>query len=580
MIPIVFDRTVGWLHPAPGSRGVVIAGAHGFEDLCSRRFLTLMARGIADSGLPVLQFDYPGCGDAGDNQEASNLVPDWITSIASAIDQLKARTGVADVLVIGFRLGGLLIPAAINDRIDIAGVALLAPPLSGKAYVREMVGLSRMIDATLPPYAGALIEPFEGIEAAGFRISAETAADLRGLEWRRPLAAQRPDLLLVSSQLRATDLEWAGDLKDNGGKMRIEPFADLHRLMSSPTANDIPVSTLNTVVGWAAERAKTAQIMPRQTDNTSPMLEGDGYTDFPLVLGPAPEICCVLCIPASVAAKGEVVLILNAGAIPHIGWARGAVEMARTLARRGIASMRLDLPGLGQSETPFENRLFLYDERGRDDVIRVVDWLQHQGFGEICAVGLCAGAYQAFHAARQDRRIAHLTMINPLCFAWNGSYALDMGLSKIRDNARSAIRHDEVGQDVGKTAIERRTLKSRLSKLGRGTLRSGLEFFKSVSSYSRRKSPLGGQPVERWMKDLTASGTRVLVVSADDDLSLEEIARHFGPDGRRLRDMEGVTVARLPAADHSLTPRHARAQLIDLIVRLLSSTVCVQPERE
>ncbi|MBZ9674376.1 alpha/beta fold hydrolase [Mesorhizobium sp. ES1-1] len=573
MIPIVFDRTVGWLHPAQGSRGVVIAGAHGFEDLCSRRFLTLMARGIAEAGLPVLQFDYPGCGDAADDQDAGDLIPAWIASIASAIDQLKARTGVADVLVIGFRLGTLLVPAAISGRADIAGVALLAPPSSGKAYVREMIGLSRMIDATLPTYADAVAEPFEGIEAAGFRISAETAAGLRGLEWRGLLADNRcPDLLLMSSQPHAKDLESPEGLKDNGGRMRIEPFADLTRLMSSPTANDIPLAALNTVVGWTAERGKTAHVLPRQAGDTRPTLEGDGYTEFPLVLGPEPEMCCVLCTPANVPAGGEVVLIVNAGAIPHIGWARGAVEMARTLARRGIASMRLDLPGLGQSGTPPENRLFLYDERGRDDVIRTVDWLQHHGFGQVCAVGLCAGAYQAFHAARHDPRIAHLAMVNPLCFAWNGSYALDMGLSKVRDNARSAARHEEVRQVVENTAIGPRTLKSRLSKLGRSTLRSGVELLKSVSSYSRRKSPVGGQPVERWMRHLTAGGTRVLVVSADDDLSLVEIARHFGPDGRRLSDMEGVTVARLPASDHTLTPRHARGQLIEHIARLLSPT--------
>jgi hypothetical protein len=65
-------------------------------------------------------------------------------------------------------------------------------------------------------------------------------------------------------------------------------------------------------------------------------------------------------------------------------------------------------------------------------------------------------------------------------------------------------------------------------------------------------------------------GTRVLVVSAENDRSLDEIARHFGPDGQRLRRMQGVTLVRLDDADHTLTPAHARARLVEHITRLLS----------
>ncbi|MCC8972914.1 alpha/beta hydrolase, partial [Bradyrhizobium sp. Cham227] len=64
MKPVVFADTIGWLNVAKGRRGVVIAGAHGHEDLCSRRFLKLLSDRAAAAGLPVLLFDYPGCGDA------------------------------------------------------------------------------------------------------------------------------------------------------------------------------------------------------------------------------------------------------------------------------------------------------------------------------------------------------------------------------------------------------------------------------------------------------------------------------------------------------------------------------------
>lgn len=574
MRPIVFDQTVGWLHPAQGERGVVIAGAHGFEDLCSRRFLTLIARRLAESGMPVLQFDYPGCGDAPGDHTAPGQVASWIRGIAGAIDRLKSEAGVKDVLVVGFRLGALLAPAAIAGRDDVAGLALLAPPASGKAYMRETTGLSRMVDAALPAYAGAAAKPFDGVVAAGFRLSAETVAALRALEWQGHLAdRQGLDLLLIPPQVTEAHSQFAEGVRNAGGRAELVALDGFARLMSSPTANDIPMSAIELVAQWAAKLSKPSNGVREPVDAAPAFIDGEGYREHPVVIEPAPEICGVLCTPANALPGAPVALILNAGAIPHIGWARGAVEMARTLARRGIASMRVDLPGLGQSDTPSEKRLFLYDERASGDVVRILDWLEQRGYEQACAMGICAGAHQAFHAARLDRRISHLGMINPLCFSWNSSYALDMGLSKIRDNARGPLVAETQRADEGTTKDENASaspLKSVL-KLGKPLLRGSVEFAKSVLSRFSGEGAMARRPVEGWMKSITERGTQVLMVSCEDDLSLQEVARHFGPDGERLRRMKGVTMMLVPAADHTLTPVHARDMLTDQVIGMLSS---------
>lgn len=573
MRPIVFDQTIGWLHPAHGERGVVIAGAHGFEDLCSRRFLTLIARRLAENGMPVLQFDYPGCGDAPGDHTAPGQVATWIRSIAGAIDRLKSETGVKDVLVIGFRLGALLAPVAIAGRDDIAGLALLAPPVSGKAYMRETTGLSRMVDGALPPYAGAAAEPFDGVVAAGFRLSAETVAALRALEWQRYLADRSGlDLLLMPPQVAEAHSQLAEGVGKAGGKAEVVALDGFPRLMSSPTANDIPLSAIEVVAQWAARLRKPSDRVQEPVDATPPFLDGEGYREHPIVIEPAPEICGVLCTPANALPGAPVALILNAGAVPHIGWARGAVEMARTLARRGIASMRVDLPGLGQSDAPAEKRLFLYDERVTGDVVRILDWLEQRGFGRACAMGICAGAHQAFHAARRDPRISHIGMINPLCFSWNSSYALDMGLSKIRDNARGPLVGETPRAEEGAARDAKAStspLKSVL-KFGKPLLRGSVEFAKSVLSRLSGEGAMTRRPVESWMKNVTGRGTQVLMVSCEDDLSLQEIARHFGPDGERLRRMRGVTMMLVPAADHTLTPVHARDMLTEQLIGMLS----------
>lgn len=561
MRPIVFDQTIGWLHPAAGKRGVVIAGALGFEDLCSRRFLTLLAGQLAAAGFPVLQFDYPGCGDAAGDHTQPGRLASWIGSINTAIDRLKSETSVTDVLVVGFRLGALLAPIAVAGRSDVAGMALLAPPASGKSYVRELVGLSRIVDAALRADASA--SDFDGVEASGFRTSAETIADLRGVAWGEDLAV-RPglDLLLMSPQTAPAHEDLAGRVVASGGKTLIKPFDGFERMMSRPI-HDVPELPLSVVVEWAGSRGNLSDGEEVRLVSEPAVLEGDGYRELPQFLGPAPDICGVLCVPETLPNDAKVVLILNAGAIPHIGAARGAVDMARSLALQGIASMRVDLPGLGQSGAPTEKRIPLYDERTRIDVMRIVDWLDRYGFRRICAIGICAGAFQAFHAARHDPRIANLVMVNPLCFSWNSSYALDMELSNIRDNARGL---QSVDGDRDEQAEGRGDAKTIALKVAKRALRSAMELFKSALLISRT---LTGRSVEGWMRDLTRRGTRVLVVSCEGDLSLHEIARHFGPDGRRLKQMNGTATALIPAANHTLTPLPARQQLTELVRQFL-----------
>ena len=584
MRPVVFSDTIGWLHPAAGSRGVVIAGAHGLDDLCSRRFLTMMARRMAAAGLPVLQFDYPGCGDAAGDHDAPGRVPAWTASIGEAIDRLKRETGVDDVLLVGFRLGAMLAPEAVAARADVAALALLAPPPSGKAYIRELTGLSRMIDATLPAQADTIDGlPFDGLQAAGFRMTAQTVAALRALEWTDTLAATPVGDLLVMPAAPSPKLSrLVEDLGQGGRRTRLEPFTGYAMLMCELSASEIPQGVLASVVAWARERAGRA----RGDGPPAPLpasLSGPHWEERPVVIAGGPEICGVLCVPTGRPAPREVSLFLNAGAVAHVGWARGTVEAARALAAAGGASLRIDLPGVGQSNSTDEKPAFLYDQGLSAEIVRVVDWLEGAGFRGVCAIGTCSGAFQAFHAARRDPRIAQIAMVNPLCFRWNSSYALDIGVWKAYESTKVALKLKKVGDEPGDepaapaprggpAAPGRPSLRSTLSGIAPRLIMRSLAWQKWCMAKLSLTGLLFGRPVERWMADLTGRGTRVLVVSADGDLSIEEIARHFGPGGERLKRMPGVTMRRIAACDHTLTPPHARRALDACLVQFTRPT--------
>jgi pimeloyl-ACP methyl ester carboxylesterase len=113
IIPVAFDDCVGWLHPAAGSRGIVLCSAFGYEELCSRRTMHDLAEALARAGLLVLRFDYHGTADSAGSGEDPERVATWIANIGAAVDLIRRETGVGEVALVGLRLGALLAACAV-----------------------------------------------------------------------------------------------------------------------------------------------------------------------------------------------------------------------------------------------------------------------------------------------------------------------------------------------------------------------------------------------------------------------------------------------------------------------------------
>jgi pimeloyl-ACP methyl ester carboxylesterase len=560
MRPVIFNDCIGWLTDAPGSRGVVIAGAHGFEDLCSRHFLKLLTDRTAAAGCPVIQFDYPGCGNSAGDAMRPGQVEAWVHSVGAAADRLKQETGVQDVILVGFRLGALLASLAAARRADVAGLMLLAPPSSGRAYVREMTALSRMIDAPLA--ANSVPDAFDGLQVAGFRLPQETLDDLSVLNWQNDLPGTGAAKVMIFTNGKRPTID--GMLQST---IEFGEFDGYNLLMCDPTANQIPMRTLERCAAWIAGNAGSARGNSVKTPVFEPqILSGDGYHEQPVVIPGDLPMRGVLCRPDEGQAA-DPLIFLNAGGVPHVGWARGTVEAARALAAKGIASLRIDLPGLGQSDGLPDGRVFLYDQRTKLAVMRAVDWMEKAGFSRVGLVGTCSGAFQAFHAARADKRVTRLVMINPLCFSWNSSYALDMAVWKTYETSKVAFGQSHSTLKEAAPATNKSRLRTEAARLARRSVRRGLEAAKTMLLRLHPLKLLHGSPVAGWMQALSNRGVQILLVTSQGDLSLEEIDRHFGPNGERLRAMRGVARLTLEAADHTLTPHHARRVLIERLSR-------------
>lgn len=128
---------------APGRGcGVVLCHSLGDEYIRFHRAYRQLAGRLAQVGFPVLRFDLSGCGDSsGDSEEME--VRQWLADISAAVEEIRKRSRVAKVCLVGLRLGGTLSLMVGSRRADIDGIVLWDPVVDGKAYVAELKLLHR-----------------------------------------------------------------------------------------------------------------------------------------------------------------------------------------------------------------------------------------------------------------------------------------------------------------------------------------------------------------------------------------------------------------------------------------------------
>ena len=171
-------------------------------------------------------------------------------------------------------------------------------------------------------------------------------------------------------------------------------------------------------------------------------------------------------------------MFLNAGAIRRMGPNRLWTEAARRAAGSGVASIRVDLEAIGDADgdaAELHDVRELYRERYVEQATAAIDALRERaGVERVVLVGLCSGAFWAFHAAMQDDRVAAAVMLNPRLLFWDefategrAARRVRAGLGSPRDWIRLLRGHfalrDLVGfaRDALRTAV--RALRARRS---------------------------------------------------------------------------------------------------------------------
>jgi uncharacterized protein len=145
VVPFYFGvsprRLYGCHHLPQQSRGktfaVVLCSPIGQEYLQSHHVIRQLAVLLSKVGFHVLRFDYFGCGDSDGDFEEGSLVQ-WVKDVHDAVEEIKKRSDITNVCLIGLRIGGTLaLQAAVNSP-HLISIVLWEPVLEGKTFLKKM----------------------------------------------------------------------------------------------------------------------------------------------------------------------------------------------------------------------------------------------------------------------------------------------------------------------------------------------------------------------------------------------------------------------------------------------------------
>ena len=278
-----------------------------------------------------------------------------------------------------------------------------------------------------------------------------------------------------------------------------------------------------------------------------------------LMFGPGASQVGVLNEPSAKAGDGRLaVIFLNAGWLHHVGPHRLHVQLARALSRRGLASLRIDLSGIGDSPPRADHRS-IYD-LVRLEPGEAMDALDAQGFQRYALVGICSGAYSAFHVACDDRRVVSAVMINPEdLMQGEGGDAADLSQAWARRYwTRSVLRPRAWLNLVSGRVNYQRLLDTLVRQLRPSPAAAG--------------AAAGGglQALRARLLAATAGGRlKLLFISSGDDVSREYLDLLLD-DPTRRRAEAAVEHAVLERCDHLFGRLEDQRRLLDLLLPWLA----------
>jgi pimeloyl-ACP methyl ester carboxylesterase len=593
MTPVYISGCFGMLHPAGGTHGVLICSTMGDEALNVYRPLVHFAERFAVAGAPTLRLEYYGAGDSGGEDDETGRFQAWLNGIAAGVRWLRTTCGVGPVTLVGVRIGAALAARAACEIEDVASLILLVPVASGRRFLRELV---LRANATAEIWqVPSHIEEGGWFEAHGVRLERPTREALDRLDVAKLPRRPAPRALVLDQHNSPAGGIMAERLQRLGTETTCEAVHGLAEMLRDPYENAVPHDAFARAVEWHAQSPSNkaqhgttnVQFMaPIILSSTLSRCAGDTLTpapsrcageevlctqagqEVPIVFGPNGVLFGILSTPAHPRDNAPPVLIANTGANPRSGNSRSAVIIARWLAANGIASLRMDGAGTGDSALETGERGQPYSAQGDRDVTSGIDELGRRFNRPVLLLGMCSGAFHALRAAYDDHRIGGLMLVNLQKFAWEDGESLSVVQRTtfrttrfyLRSMASPQVWHRLLHGEVNIGGISR-ALTGRIGRRLNAATDPMLALLRQRETRVSR--------VRRKVRSLRQRHVPILFLLSGNDPGLDEISEYFGAQGRQFRRQPNVMFRMLEGTDHTLSAHWAREALLGHIATFL-----------
>ncbi len=247
----------GCFHPPLAPRNgvaVVLCYPWGDEAIRVHRAYKQLALRLSGAGFPTLRFDYLGSGDSAGDEVEANL-SHWEMDIERAIEEVRARAGIQQVVLIGLRLGASLALKVANRCENISGIVLWEPIVNGKSYFQTLTEThqSRLnYFLTDPTLTTSLIQG--AVERLGFMLSSPMQSEIKEMNLLAsfPIPANLRVLLVERAANELTD-RLINDLQAQSIQTTYKCVDDPAIWGEDPDKALIPGQTFTEIMSWVKE---------------------------------------------------------------------------------------------------------------------------------------------------------------------------------------------------------------------------------------------------------------------------------------------------------------------------------------
>jgi dienelactone hydrolase len=556
--------TFAVFHPAAPGAGaaVLIVPPFGWDDIASYRVRRDWAQQLAAAGHPALRIDLPGTGDSAGGPGDHDVVGRWVDAIADAATWLRTTADRDRVAIIGLGLGGLLSLAAVDRGAPVDDLVLWGAPGRGRTAVRELRAFARLGEGAAvptPPELGVVVNGHALRPATIEALGALDAAALRLPAGLRAVVLERDGI--------APDGRLLAALEGAGATVETAAGEGWGAMLDRPQAAVPPLAVFGRVAAWlprAPADAERAAPSAAPVGTAEELVLAGGVIERPVTHATAAgETFGILTRPAGDGPPRRMVVMLNAGAIRRIGPNRMYVEAARRWAAHGVASLRLDVAGIGDAEGDgrrYADDAGFHDEELREQVEAVLGALAAEvpETGGPTLLGLCSGAHWAFQTALRSAAVERIILLNPRALFWADDLGAARDLRYYLARARDLRTWRRAVRGEISLGYLRRNAPAMLRRLAGAPLRL------LARLRAARADGGGGDRIDRAFDQISAQGTEVLMVFTAEEPLYAELEH----DGRlpRLAATPGIEVRRLgDIAAHTLQPAVLQADVHRLL---------------